>query len=59
MIVQRRLGVEVVVDKKVFRIAFLHLITELSQLETFKDDVSDQGKCSLIYCCIGPILPAP
>ena len=54
MIVERRLGVEVVVDKKVFRIAFLHLITELSQLETFKDDVSDQ-----IYCCIGPILPAP
>ena len=58
MIVERRLGVEVVVDKKVFRIAFLHLITELSQLETFKD-VSDQGKCSLIYSCIGPILPAP
>ena len=54
MIVERRLGVEVVVDKKVFRIAFLHLITELSQLETFKDDVSDQ-----IYSCIGPILPAP
>ena len=59
MIVERRLGVEVVVDKKVFRIAFLHLITELSQLETFKDDVSDQGKCSLIYNCTGPILPVP